>query len=176
MRKALVNRLEGDRVEIEGDGGIGVSPAGRCRDPKGTGIIRVPSASSESRQLCSHREEGGHAPGSQVRRRSLPGCVQSEDPRHRRRFRYPGKPRQQHPPNLRNLHRPFPVAVGTPRPLSALAMPFSDVIPPRRMSAMMGARSAAPAAARFLRAFKAASRTLAPWSSSRFGLRVMEGH
>jgi hypothetical protein len=57
MRKALVNRLDGDPVEIEGNGGMRVSPAGRGRDPKVTGIIRVPSASFESRQLCRYRAD-----------------------------------------------------------------------------------------------------------------------
>jgi hypothetical protein len=57
MRKALVNRLDGDPVEIEGNGGMRVSPAGRGRDPKGTDIIRVASASSESPQLCRYRAD-----------------------------------------------------------------------------------------------------------------------
>jgi hypothetical protein len=70
---------------------------------------------------------------------------------------------REHPAHLRNLHRPFPVAVGTPRALSALAMSFSDVTPP----------PAALASACFLRASKAALRTLTPRSPSSFGLRVM---
>jgi len=36
-------------------------------------------------------------------------------------------------------HIPRPLAVGTPRLLSAIAMPYHDVIPPRRSSATMGA-------------------------------------
>jgi hypothetical protein len=49
-------------------------------------------------------------------------------------------------------HCPFPVMVGTPRTLSALAMPFNDVAPAVRKAVMMGATSAALSSARFLRA------------------------
>jgi hypothetical protein len=52
---------------------------------------------------------------------------------------------------------PRPVAVGTPRLLSALAIPYQDVIPLRRSSATIGASSDARASARAIRALRPAS-------------------
>jgi hypothetical protein len=37
-------------------------------------------------------------------------------------------------------HTPFPVAVGTPRLLSSMAIPYHDVTPPRYMSAATAGR------------------------------------
>jgi hypothetical protein len=58
-------------------------------------------------------------------------------------------------------HVPRPVAVGTPRVLRALAMPWSDVTPAACISATMGATSVALAIARALRASRAAIRAVA---------------
>jgi hypothetical protein len=54
-------------------------------------------------------------------------------------------------------HIPRPVAVGTPRLLSTIAIPYHDVTPPRRISATMGASLAARASARATRALRPAS-------------------
>src|SRR5258707_12947930 len=42
-----------------------------------------------------------------------------------------------------SCHFPFPVAVGTPRAFNAFVMPYSDVTPAARISAMIGASTAA---------------------------------
>jgi hypothetical protein len=57
-------------------------------------------------------------------------------------------------------HIPRPVAVGTQRLLSAVAMPYHDVTPLRRSSATMGANCDARASARAMRTLRPASPVL----------------
>jgi hypothetical protein len=57
-------------------------------------------------------------------------------------------------------HIPGPVAVGTQRLLSAVAMPYHDVTPLRRSSATMGANCDARASARAMRTLRPASPVL----------------
>jgi hypothetical protein len=59
--------------------------------------------------------------------------------------------------SCRGSHIPRPVAVGTPRLLSSIAMPYHDVIPSRRNSATMGANRDARAWARALWTLRPAS-------------------